>query len=154
MIKSFRDGLTENIWQRQRTKGFPSDLDKVARRKLGLLEDAVELKDLRIPPGNCLAALKGKRSGQYSLRINDRWRREQLPSGVRQDQSAPCRFLTGGPTMIACFGASSPAALTVHQPSVGVACANWTSRPSISLPGFSHSPADLQKLAFHKQLCV
>ena len=74
MIKSFRDGLTESIWQRQRAKGFPNDLYKIARRKLGFLEDAVELKDLRIPPGNRLESLKGDRSGQHSIRINDQWR--------------------------------------------------------------------------------
>lgn len=60
MVKSFQDGLTESIWRRQRIKGFPSDLYKVTRRKLGFLEDAVELK--------------GKRSGQHSIRINDQWR--------------------------------------------------------------------------------
>lgn len=74
MIKSFRDGLTERIWQRQRVKGFPSDLFKIARRRLGFLEDAVELTDLRIPPGNRLEALKGDREGQYSIRINEQWR--------------------------------------------------------------------------------
>jgi toxin HigB-1 len=74
MIKSFRDGLTESIWQRQRTKGFPGDLYKIARRKLGFLEDAVELEDLRIPPGNRLEAMRGEGSGQYSIRINDQWR--------------------------------------------------------------------------------
>ncbi len=74
MIKSYRHRLTESIWHRQRVKGFPGDLFKAARRKLGLLEDAVELKDLRIPPGNRWEALKGDRAGQYSIRINDQWR--------------------------------------------------------------------------------
>ena len=74
MIKGFRDRFTESIGERQRTKGLPSDLFKIARRKLGFLEDAVELKDLRIPPGNRLEALKGDRAGQYSIRINDQWR--------------------------------------------------------------------------------
>jgi toxin HigB-1 len=74
MIKSFKDGLTEKIWQRKRVKGFPSDLFKTARRKLGLIEDAVELNDLRIPPGNRLEALKGDRIGLHSIRINDQWR--------------------------------------------------------------------------------
>ena len=74
MIKSFKDGLTESLWQRRRVKGFPSDLYKMARRKLGFLEDAVELEDLRIPPGNRLEALKGDRSGEHSIRINDQWR--------------------------------------------------------------------------------
>ena len=74
MIKSFKDGLTESLWQRRRAKGFPSDLYKMARRKLGFLEDAVELEDLRIPPGNRLEALKGDRSGEHSIRVNDQWR--------------------------------------------------------------------------------
>jgi proteic killer suppression protein len=74
MIKSFTDGLTESLWQRKRVKGFPSDLFKMARRKLGLLADAVELNDLRTPPGNRLEALKGDRVGQYNIRINDQWR--------------------------------------------------------------------------------
>ena len=55
-------------------KGFPDDLFKIARRRLGLLEDAKELKDLRIPPGNRLEKLKGDRAGQHSIRINDQWR--------------------------------------------------------------------------------
>jgi proteic killer suppression protein len=74
MIKSFRDARTESIWHRQRVKGFPSDLYKIARRKLGLVEDAVELNDVRIPPGNRLETLRGDRSGQHSIRINDQWR--------------------------------------------------------------------------------
>ena len=74
MIKSFKGRLAESIWHRQQIKGFPSDLFKIARRKLGLIEDAVEQKDLRIPPGNRLETLKGDRVGQYSIRINDQWR--------------------------------------------------------------------------------
>ncbi len=74
MIKSFKAGFTESIWQRKRIKGFPSDLFKIARRKLGFLEDAIELVDLRIPPGNRLEALNGDRAGQYSIRINHQWR--------------------------------------------------------------------------------
>ncbi|MBI9108654.1 MAG: type II toxin-antitoxin system RelE/ParE family toxin [Spirochaetales bacterium] len=74
MIKSFKDELTNSVWQRQRVKGFPSDIFKVARRKLGFLEDAIDINDLRIPPGNRLEALKRDRAGQYSIRINDQWR--------------------------------------------------------------------------------
>ena len=74
MIKGFKNRLTERIWNRERVKGFPSDLYKVARRKLGFLEDAVDLKDLRVPPGNRLESLKHDRAGQYSIRINDQWR--------------------------------------------------------------------------------
>ncbi|MCF7953262.1 MAG: type II toxin-antitoxin system RelE/ParE family toxin [Spirochaetales bacterium] len=74
MIKSFKDKLTESVWQRKRVKGFPSDIFKVARRKLGFLEDARDIHDLSIPPGNRLEALKRERIGQYSIKINDQWR--------------------------------------------------------------------------------
>ena len=74
MITSFKDELTNSVWNRKRVKKFPSDIFKVARRKLGFLEDAMDINDLRIPPGNRLEALKGNRLGQYSIRINDRWR--------------------------------------------------------------------------------
>ena len=74
MIKSFKDTLTESIWQRKKVKKFPSDIFKVARRKLGFLEDAIDINDLRIPPGNRLELLKGNRAGEYSIRINNQWR--------------------------------------------------------------------------------
>ncbi len=73
MIKSFKNDQTKSIWERERIKGFPSDIFKVARRKLGFLEDAVGLNDLRIPPGNRLETLRGDREGQLSIRINDQW---------------------------------------------------------------------------------
>ena len=73
MIQSFRNDLTKSIWDRKKIKGFPSDIFKTARRKLGFLEDAVDLVDLRIPPGNRLESLKGDRKGQYSIRINNQW---------------------------------------------------------------------------------
>jgi len=74
MIKSFKDELTNSVWNRKRVKKFPSDIFKVARRKLGFLEDAVDINDLRISPGNRLEALKRNRVGQHSIRINDQWR--------------------------------------------------------------------------------
>jgi len=74
MIHSFKDELTNSVCNRKRVKKFPSDIFKVARRKLGFLEDAVDINDLRIPPGNCLKTLKGNRIGQHSIRINDQWR--------------------------------------------------------------------------------
>ena len=55
-------------------KGFPADLIRPAQRKLRYLADAGRLSDLAPPPGNRLEALKGDRSGQYSIRINDQWR--------------------------------------------------------------------------------
>ncbi len=74
MIKSFKDNFTKSVWYRRKVKRFPGDIFKAARRKLGFLEDAVDLNDLRIPPGNRLEVLKGDRAGQHSIRINDQWR--------------------------------------------------------------------------------
>ena len=74
MIKSFKDKISKDIWSRKKVKKFPNDIFKVARRKLGFLEDAVDINDLRIPPGNRLEALKHNRLGQHSIRINDQWR--------------------------------------------------------------------------------
>ena len=74
MIQSFADPETERIWSGQRSRRFPADVQNVALRKLRLLNNARVLKDLRIPPGNRLEALKGNRAGDYSIRINDQWR--------------------------------------------------------------------------------
>ena len=64
MIRSFKDRSTEAVYNGESPKGFPSDLVKVARRKLGYLDAAVDLRDLRLPPGNRLEALSGDRRGQ------------------------------------------------------------------------------------------
>lgn len=74
MIKSFRDKQTEDAFNGIIRKGFPADLIKVVRRKLGYLNAAVLLSDLQAPPGNRLEALKGDRAGQYSIRVNDQFR--------------------------------------------------------------------------------
>lgn len=74
MIKSFRDRTTEAVFNDEIPKGFQQEIAKVARRKLGFLNAAVILDDLRAPPGNRLEALKGDRSGQHSIRINDQFR--------------------------------------------------------------------------------
>ena len=73
MIKSFKDGETERLYETGRSRRFAS-FGKVALRKLDMLNAASELKDLRSPPGNRLEVLKGDRKGQYSIRINDQWR--------------------------------------------------------------------------------
>jgi len=73
MIKSFKCTYTEELSKGHRVRQFVN-IAKVARRKLRQLEIANRLDDLRIPPGNHLEALKGDRSGQYSIRINDQWR--------------------------------------------------------------------------------
>jgi proteic killer suppression protein len=73
MIRSFKCAHTEKLSKGYRVKRFVN-IAKVARRKLRQLEIADRLDDLRVPPGNHLEALKGNRSGQHSLRINDQWR--------------------------------------------------------------------------------
>jgi proteic killer suppression protein len=74
MIVSFRDGETEKIWFGQRSRRLPQDIQAGALRKLRLLNAARRIDDLRVPPGNRLEPLKGARAGQWSIRINDRWR--------------------------------------------------------------------------------
>nr|WP_210311764.1 type II toxin-antitoxin system RelE/ParE family toxin [Rhizobium soli] len=66
--------MTEAVANGKLPKGFPSDIARRAVRKLTMIENAVELIDLRSPPGNHLEALRGDRSGQHSIRINDQWR--------------------------------------------------------------------------------
>ncbi|MCE2999177.1 MAG: type II toxin-antitoxin system RelE/ParE family toxin [Betaproteobacteria bacterium] len=73
MIKSFQCAETEALARGNRVRRFAS-IAGGARRKLRQLEIADRLEDLRIPPGNRLEALKGNRSGQHSIRINDQWR--------------------------------------------------------------------------------
>lgn len=74
MIRSFRDKRTANVAAGQGGKGFPANLVAVAQRKLFMIEQAKELVDLRVPPGNRLEALKGDRAGQHSIRVNDQFR--------------------------------------------------------------------------------
>ncbi len=73
VIRSFKCADTEKLANGIRVKRFVN-IETVARRKLRQLEIAGRLDDLKIPPGNRLEALKGKRSGQFSIRINDQWR--------------------------------------------------------------------------------
>lgn len=77
MIESFKNRLAEDLFedlQTLATRRFPADLRRVARRKLQYLHDAAELKDLAVPPGNRLEALKGNLKSYHSIRINDQWR--------------------------------------------------------------------------------
>jgi proteic killer suppression protein len=74
MIQSFDDSEAELIWSGHRSRKLPADIQNVALRKLRLLNQARQLGDLRVPPGNRLEALKADRLGQHSIRINDQWR--------------------------------------------------------------------------------
>lgn len=74
MIRSFRCAETEKLFRREPTRKVPPDVQRVALRKLLHVHAAVKLDELRVPPGNRLEALKGNRSGQHSVRINDQWR--------------------------------------------------------------------------------
>lgn len=74
MILDFKCRETEAIWHGQVSRRLPIEIQAIARRKLRMLNNAAALADLRIPPANRLEALKGSRRGQYSIRINDRWR--------------------------------------------------------------------------------
>ncbi len=74
MIRSFRDRETEKVFNREPSRRWSRDLQRIARRKLSMLDAAETLADLRVPPGNRLEKLSGDREGQYSIRINDQWR--------------------------------------------------------------------------------
>ena len=74
MIKAFKDSETENIYSREGSRKLPPDIQQVALRKLRMINNAKNVIDLLIPPANRLEKLSGNRTGQYSIRINDRWR--------------------------------------------------------------------------------
>ena len=74
MILSFADKETEKIYHQQFSSQLPQDIQKMALRKLMLIDAAMGLDDLRIPPGNRLEKLQGSRTGQYSIRINNQFR--------------------------------------------------------------------------------
>jgi toxin HigB-1 len=74
MIKSFKSKETARIFTRLRSTRLPQGIQQVSYRKLRMLNNAVTLNDLRIPPANRLEKLGGDRAGQYSIRINDQWR--------------------------------------------------------------------------------
>ena len=74
MIQSFKDDEAKKIFNRQRSRKLPSDIQSVALRKLRMLNRAQSLQDLRVPPANRLERLSGDRAGQHSIRINDQWR--------------------------------------------------------------------------------
>ncbi|BBY34655.1 plasmid maintenance system killer [Mycolicibacter minnesotensis] len=74
MIRSFGSKDTERLSRRERVRSLDPQIQRAALRKLRQVGSAVTLEDLRLPPGNRLERLKGDRSGQHSIRINDQWR--------------------------------------------------------------------------------
>lgn len=73
MIRSFKDKETEKLFNGERSRSFQG-IERVAIKKLMMLNEAEALKDLTVFPGNRLEPLKGDRQGQHSIRINDQWR--------------------------------------------------------------------------------
>jgi len=73
VIRSFRSKSAEDLFHDRSVPRFRA-IERAARRKLLLLHRAQSLQDLRVPPGNRLEQLSGRRKGQYSIRINDQWR--------------------------------------------------------------------------------
>jgi proteic killer suppression protein len=74
VIQSFGDKETELVWNRTHVRKFGSDLQRIANRKLLIVDAADSINDLRIPPGNRPEQLRGNRQGQHSIRVNDQWR--------------------------------------------------------------------------------
>jgi proteic killer suppression protein len=74
VIKNFAEQETEKVFRGQHSRRLPPDLQRIALRKLVQVNAAASLDFLRVPPGNRLEKLSGKRAGQHSIRINDQWR--------------------------------------------------------------------------------
>ena len=74
MIKSFGDKETEKIWNGKRSNKLPHDIQDISRRKLRMLNNSVDIQDLRIPPSNRLEKLGGNLKDFYIIRINKQWR--------------------------------------------------------------------------------
>ena len=73
MIRTFRDKNTENLFKDERIVRWVN-IEAIARRKLLMVDAAISLESLKVPPGNRLETLKGNRKGRHSIRINDQWR--------------------------------------------------------------------------------
>lgn len=80
MIRGFKDKETQKVFEQEYSKNLPKDIQKVALRKLMMIDAAEKLSDLKIPPANHLEALTGNLVGQWSIRINDQWRIIFIPS--------------------------------------------------------------------------
>lgn len=74
MILSFADKETEKVFEQKFSKKLPQSIQRIALRKLMMIDNAENINDLRIPPANHLEQLTGDREGQYSIRINNQFR--------------------------------------------------------------------------------
>jgi proteic killer suppression protein len=74
MIISFGNSETEQVWLGNRVKKLPIEIQNIGRRKIRIINNSVDIADLRIPPANRLEKLSGKLKDFYSIRINDQWR--------------------------------------------------------------------------------
>lgn len=74
MITSFKCNETARVWAGEYSKKFPTNIQERALVKLRLIDPALSVSDLKIPPGNRLEVLSGDRAGQYSIRVNRQWR--------------------------------------------------------------------------------
>lgn len=74
MVRSFRCSETEKSYRRMHSRKLPQGIQRVAMRKLWMLDAATELSELRVPPNNRLEVLHGNRRGQHSIRVNQQWR--------------------------------------------------------------------------------
>ena len=74
MIVSFGNSDTEKVWNGDRVKKLPNEIQNIGRRKMRMLNNSIDISDLRIPPANRLEKLSGNLKEFYSIRINDQWR--------------------------------------------------------------------------------
>ena len=74
MIRTFKDKEAERLFNRERSRKLPDNLQRIALRKLRMLNRSANINDLRVPPASRLEKLSGDREGQHSIRINDQWR--------------------------------------------------------------------------------
>jgi proteic killer suppression protein len=83
VIKTFANKPTAAIFEGRQARWLPQEIQDIARRKLKQIDSTASIVNLRIPPGNRLELLKGARAGQWSFRINDQWRIDEIRAGNR-----------------------------------------------------------------------
>ena len=74
MIRSFKSNETEKVWEGRSSKKLPIEIQRIARRKLRMINNSIDINDLRIQPSNRMEKLSGNLKNYHSIRINDKWR--------------------------------------------------------------------------------